>query len=198
VTSLGDIVTSQPFANDAQVPINLSGIPATIDFSRGAIDADILPRLPGGEVEIPLSSLSGTATFSNGLATIQIPFPFSATGQVSGSFDVSQLADNYITDYFDEVTGNLVFSNGTVTSNLTGPFGSSTGNINLVQLVNEAIAVLQGTQGTVTIRNGLLTSNLTTPKGSVTGSLNLVALADQLEPVLDLVNKVDLIPDTVV
>jgi hypothetical protein len=174
-TPYGPIQGSFDFGDNAQVPVSLGTTSGTIDFSQGALKADLLPNLPGGEVAIPLNTLAGTVSLNQGQANVTVTnLPF---GPVSTSFDISQLADDYVTNYFTRVSGSLNFAQGIVTSNLTGPSGSLAGTVDLADLVNDTAAFLNQSEGTVKISNGTVNTTLTTPNGPIAGSVDLSALA---------------------
>ena len=170
-TPFGKINNLSYFAANTKLPFSVNNLAGIIDFSTGQLSIDTLPNEVGGDVAIPISSLSGTMNFSNGVANMNIPTSF---GDVSTNFNFSQLAANYVTE---SLRGNGVvnFSGGLMNMDVTGPLGLIQSSINISQLAKDSVTSLQQAQGIVNFNNGVLSSNLNTSVGPLIGSIDLNA-----------------------
>ncbi len=83
------------------------------------------------------------------------------------------------------LSGDFTFNQGTVTANLTTPFGNFSTPFDLAGEVGESVTeFLTGVTGTLGIGNGSLTADLTTSAGSFQGSLNVSEIVNGLIPTL--------------
>ncbi len=168
-TPFGKINNLSYFSANTQLPISGNNLAGIIDFSTGQLNIDTLPNQVGGDVAIPISSLSGMMNFSNGVANMNIPTSF---GDVSTNFNFSQLAANYVTE---SLRGNGVvnFSDGLMNIDVTGPLGLLQSSIDISKLAKDSVSSLQQAQGIVNFNNGVLSSNLNTSLGPLIGSIDL-------------------------
>ncbi|MBW4668267.1 MAG: hypothetical protein KME60_12795 [Cyanomargarita calcarea GSE-NOS-MK-12-04C] len=168
-TPFGKINNLSYFPANTQLPFSVNNLAGIIDFSTGQLSIDTLPNQDGGDVAIPISSLSGTMNFSNGVANMNIPTSF---GDVSTNFNFSQLAASYVTE---SLKGNGVvnFNGGLMNIDVTGPLGLIQSSVNISQLAKDSVSSLQQAQGIINFNNGVLSSNLNTSLGSLIGSIDL-------------------------
>jgi hypothetical protein len=180
ITPFGNLQGSSAFGEDAKIPFSFNGLPGVVDFSTGQISADVLPGIPGGEVSIPFTSLAGTLTFNNGVASISVP---SSLGNLATDFDFANFAVENVTRAL-QGNGTVTFTQGVTNIDVTGPLGTIQTSFDLPTIARNFATSLQNVQGTVTLANGTVNSNLTTPWGAVVGSANLDELLARVQPLL--------------
>jgi hypothetical protein len=168
-TPLGKLQTTIDIPDSVTVPFNFNGIKGNVDLGKGNIEIDTLDLVPGPELVVPLSSLSGTFAFDAGSVKIDVPTPL---GRLQTSVDLSGLLADTLTDTLTAATGTLTIADGKLGADVTSSLGSFKGTIDVAQLLNTYGPALAQAEGTLTFNGGVLVSTLTTPQGSLAGTFN--------------------------
>jgi hypothetical protein len=171
MTPVGDIDLAIPFRETDKIQFTVRGYPAVLDFSTGSAMVDLMPNMLGGEITLALKELSGTISFCEGQAAIEIPSIF---GTLSTVVDISQLADDLVTDAL-KGSGTVTFDAGIATIEVTGPLGTIRQTVDFPAIAQCLLPILYPAQGIPDPTHGVIVNSLRSLK-SLLDWLDLSAL----------------------
>lgn len=181
-TPFGPLDFAIDFPESAQYNFTAGGLPLTVNLDTGLITADLVSSLPGPELSLPLSALSGDLSFANGAATLNLATTF---GSFSVPFEFAATVGDTLTDFLTAATGTLTVDAGNLGANLVTPLGDFAGVFPAGQLVTDLIATLPDYNGTLTLGDGTITAALTTPYGPVNETYDYGQYLDGLASLID-------------
>lgn len=175
-TPFGAIDFAIDFPDNSQYTFPVGGLGATIDLNAGTASIDLLPQVPGGEVVLPLTALSGNVRFANGTAISTLVTPL---GSFNFNFNVAEEATEELTKFLTDVTGTLAIANGSLISDITSPAGAFAGTFNLSQLIADFIPQIPQYSAIASFTNGIIVTEGTTPYGNFDVSYNYGQYLDE-------------------
>jgi hypothetical protein len=170
-TPFGDLDFAIDFPETAKFDLPLgNGLSGVLNLDKGQIEVDLTALLPGPEIVVPLSLLSGTIALSQGKATANIGLPF--VGNLSTTLDLAAEVRETVFDFLSGISGSFLIGDGFLTANVNTDLGSFQGSLNVGQYLSDFIATLPDYNGTLTFAGGTIVSNLATPDGRLDGTFN--------------------------
>jgi hypothetical protein len=179
------------FGDDALVPFTtpvpiIGKLDGVVDFNAGNIVAGLGPF---GAVAVPISSLSGTLSLTDGIAKVKadvplvsgLPFVGNTTVPVMAEIEIGPMASEYVAKFIQDLTVAGTITDGVLNATLDSPFGLFETTFDLVAFTNQGANFFAGIDGVIDIGSVLLTADLTTPLGEVNNTFNLVDIAGLLD-----------------
>ncbi|MEB3359972.1 MAG: hypothetical protein VKK04_24815 [Synechococcales bacterium] len=155
-TPFGDIAETLPLPDG--LVFSADGV--VVDLDTGNALVDVLPQLPGGNITLPLSSLTYNVTVVDGIATVSVPTPL--FGTFEAEFDLTPLVrDYFLTPFFAEAEGTLAIAEGILTSSFTTPYGTLEDTLDLTAFLTTLATDFSTLNGTLTFDGGTLVSDVT-------------------------------------
>ena len=181
-TPFGPLDFAIDFPETAQYDLTVGNLPLTVNFDTGLVTADLVPSVPGPELSLPLSALSGDLAFADGAATLNLETAF---GTFDIPFEFADTLGDTLTTFLTGVTGTLSVETGTLNADLVSPLGNFAGSLPAGQFFTDFIATLPTYDGTLTFADGTITANLTTPYGPVNETYDYGQYLDGLASLID-------------
>lgn len=191
VTPFGAFSTDIDFGEGAVLPFTvpvpiLGSLNGVVDFNAGYI---VAPLGPLGNLAVPISSLNGTLSLIDGVASLQtsvpiatgLPFVGNLSVPVAVDIEVGPLASQYVADVVTDLVATGTLTDGLLTAAVDSPLGLFETTFDVVAFTTQGADFFAGVDGLIELGNGLLTVNLTTPIGDVNGSLTLSEIANVIE-----------------
>jgi hypothetical protein len=192
VTPLGQLVADVDFNDDAVFPFSapvpmLGNIDGVVDFNSGNI---VAPLGPLGNAVIPLSSLSGTLTLLDGIASLETSVPLTPGLGVPVSTDIElgPMASEYAAELVQDLNGSGTLTDGVLDASIGTPLGLFETVFDVVEFTTQGADFFAGIDGLIEVGSGIATAALTTPLGEINDSFDLATLAPALEtPIAELI-----------
>jgi hypothetical protein len=191
-TPFGQLTADIDFGDDAifpfVAPVPMVGdVNGVVDFNSGNL---VVSTGVFGDIAVPLSSLSGSLTLADGLATVDTAIPLGAglNVPVSTSLELGPIASEEIAEFVQDLNGTGTLSGGILTAALDSPAGLFDLAFDVVGFTNQGADFFAGVDGLITLGEGVAAADLTTPLGPIDGSFDLATLRPTLEtPLAELV-----------
>jgi hypothetical protein len=190
-TPAGLLTADIDFGDDAVFPFStpvpvVGDVNGVVDFNTGNIVASLGPA---GDVTIPISSISGTLTLADGIASLSAEVPVASglplvgnvTVPVSTDIELGPLASEYAAEVIQDLFVNGSITDGLLAATVDSPFGVFDTTFDIVDFTNQGANFFAGVDGLISLGEGLLTADLTTPVGDVNSTFNLVDIAGLLD-----------------
>lgn len=185
LTPAGDLDFAIPFSPEALfpfvVPTPLGDVDAVVDFFAGNISA---PLPFGMDIEVPLDSLTGDLTLSDGIASLSFDTPL---GPITTDFDVDDLVGDVVVDYLTGVSIDAQLLTGQLEVLATSGTESAETSVDLIGLANQAVDILTQTNGELSLDAGLLSGLISIGEETIDVNQSVDDLLDLLaSPIGDL------------
>ncbi|MEO1069821.1 MAG: hypothetical protein AAFW95_11980, partial [Cyanobacteria bacterium J06638_6] len=192
VTPFGQLVADIDFNDGAVLPFSapvplVGSIDGVVDFNSGNI---VAPLGPLGNAVIPLSSLSGTLTLLDGVASLETSVPLTPGLGVPVATDIElgPMASEYAAELVQDLNGSGTLTDGVLDASIGTPLGLFETVFDVVEFTSQGADFFAGIDGVIDVGSGVATAVLTTPLGDINDSFDLATLAPALEtPIAELV-----------
>jgi hypothetical protein len=192
VTPLGQLVADIDFNDGAVFPFSapipmLGSLDGIVDFSSGNI---IAPLGPLGDAVIPLSSLSGTLTLLDGVASLETSVPLTPglSVPVTTDIELGPMASEYAAELVQDLNGSGTLTDGVLDASIGTPLGLFETVFDVVEFTTQGADFFAGIDGVIDVGSGIATAALTTPLGDINDSFDLATLVPALEtPIAELI-----------
>lgn len=175
-TPFGDIDFAIDFPENAQYTFPVGASEATIDLNLGTVAIDVFTQVPGAEVVVPLTALSGNVTFLDGTAIAALTPPL---GSFNFNFDVATEVTEGLIEFLTSVSGTLAIADGSLISDLTSPAGAFAGTFNLSQLIADFIPQIPQYSINASFADGIVVAIGTSPYGDFNVNYNYGQYLDE-------------------
>ena len=168
-----------PFSPDAQfpfaVPTPFGTVDANVNFFTGNIE---IPFLPGFDIEVPLNTLNGDLTLSDGDAALTFD---TVLGSFTAAVALDELVSDAAVDFLTGVTLDAQLLAGQLDILTTSGTEAIATSFDLIDLNNQAIELAEQLDGEFTLGAGILTG--TAPLGAEVIAIeqSVAGLTDLLE-----------------
>jgi hypothetical protein len=153
-TFAGTLDVSLDFGPESQfaipIPVGETTIDAVVNLDSGNIE---IPLLPGTDIEIPLSSLSGELVLSQGISTLSLDTQF---GPVSTEFDVSGFVAESVVDALTGLTADAGLIDGQLDLVATSGDETFQTDVDLLDLNAQVVDALLQTDGSLSLGSGVV------------------------------------------
>jgi hypothetical protein len=192
VTPLGQLVADIDFNDGAVFPFSapipmLGSLDGVVDFNSGNI---IAPLGPLGDAVIPLSSLSGTLTLLDGVASLETSVPLTPglSVPVTTDIELGPMASEYAAELVQDLNGSGTLTDGVLDASIGTPLGLFETVFDVVEFTTQGADFFAGIDGVIDVGSGIATAALTTPLGDINDSFDLATLVPALEtPIAELI-----------
>jgi hypothetical protein len=165
----------------------LGSLDGIVDFSSGNI---IAPLGPLGDAVIPLSSLSGTLTLLDGVASLETSVPLTPglSVPVATDIELGPMASEYAAELVQDLDGTGTLTDGVLDASISTPLGFFETVFDVVEFTTQGADFFAGIDGVIDVGSGIATAALTTPLGDINDSFDLATLVPALEtPIAELI-----------
>ncbi|MGB3136124.1 MAG: hypothetical protein WBB18_04900, partial [Nodosilinea sp.] len=158
VTPFGQLVADVDFADDAIFPF-LAPVPGfgtvdgAVDFNSGSILASLGPF---GSLAVPLSTVSGSLTLLDGIASLDAAAPvgFGLSLPIDADFEIGPLASEYIAEFVQDLDGTGTLTDGILEAVVESPLGLFATVFDVVAFTNQGADFFAGVDGVIEVGMG--------------------------------------------
>ncbi|MBD1872216.1 hypothetical protein H6F75_01865 [Nodosilinea sp. FACHB-131] len=184
-TPFGQLVADIDFEDDAVFPFAtalplVSDINGVVDFNSGNIVASSSVY---GDLSVPLSAVTGSLNFADGLASLDASVPISPSLSlpVATDLNIGPLASEYVAGFVQDLNGTGTITDGVLDAAIESPLGLFETAFDVVAFTNQGADFFAGIDGVIDVSGGIATASLTTPLGDINDSFDLATVAPALE-----------------